>query len=376
MDNAATTYPKPKAVADAIYHQILYMPGNAGRGTHPAALSAGNLLQETREALAKLFNISQSERIAFTMNITQALNVALLGYLKPGDHVISTDMEHNALARPLELLRKTGVQWSRISAGHGFDLDQLRRTIRPNTRMVCMLHASNVTGDIFPITEIGAICQEYDVRFLVDTAQSAGFVDIDVQRDHIDLLAFTGHKGLLGPQGVGGLYLRPGLILQPVITGGTGSFSESLEQPWFMPDLLESGTMNLPGIAGLKAALEFLRQTGKENLLQQERKHFQQLWEGLKEIPGVVLYGSGNVEQMTPVISFTIGQTNSLEIADYLEEKSHIFCRAGLHCAGLAHTAIGTFQTGTCRLSPGYFTRSEEIERVIQTVEQAAQKFK
>lgn len=376
MDNAATSFPKPEGVARAVYEQIGMGAGSAKRGGHRGAAAASRLVTDTREAMAKLFHISQPEQIAFTMNGTQALNLAILGSLAPGDHVISTNMEHHAVARPLAHLAKNGVSWTQIPAENGLDTEALRRAIRPNTRMICMLHASNVTGAVFPIREVGQIAREYGVRFLVDTAQSAGALDIDVERDGIDLLAFTGHKGLWGIQGTGGLYVRSGILLRPVLFGGTGSLSESLEPPPFMPDLLEVGTMNLPGLAGLKAGVDFILETGRERILKREQEWMRRLWDGLREIRGVRLYGSENPEQRVAVVSFSVENADAQAVGRFLEEKAGIISRSGLHCAALAHRAIGTGDRGTCRLSPGYFTKEEEIETVIRTVADCARAFR
>ncbi len=377
MDNAATSYPKPRRVAQAVYDYIRNVGGSAGRGEHQSSLEASELVMETRRWTAKLFHIEHPERIAFAMNITQAINFALQGYLQPGDHVITTSMEHNAVARPLHVLQQRGVEWSQIQVdkeGH-LDLEELRKAIRDNTRMICMLHASNVTGDIMPITEVGKLAAENDLLFMVDSAQTAGLLNIDVQRDQIDILTFTGHKSLFGPQGIGGIYLRSGIWVTPLITGGTGSFSESLDQPSFMPDMMESGTANMPGIAGLQAGLRYIHALGEKTILEKEREHLRVLREGLQEIQGVKLYGGGDVNRQTPVLSFTIEGATPLEVGRYLEEKFHIICRAGLHCAVLAHQTLGTAEQGSCRLSPGYFTTLSELEQTIRAVDAAARIF-
>ena len=274
MDNAATTYPKPESVYDAVDHFNRCLGGNPGRGSHQATLKAGSILLDAREALSRLFNIKDCEQIAFTANITESLNIALKGYLHPGDHVISSSMEHNAVARPLYSLSQQGVEWTAVAcAGDGsLDPQEIRKAIKPNTRAVCLLHASNLTGTIMPIAEVGKICQENGLLFIVDSAQSAGVLPINVEEQNIDVLAFTGHKGLLGLQGTGGLYVAPGIEISPLKEGGTGSFSEYLQHPEFMPDHLESGTPNTPGIVGLLAGVNFILQTGPENIRNHEQE--------------------------------------------------------------------------------------------------------
>ncbi|HOB12339.1 MAG TPA: aminotransferase class V-fold PLP-dependent enzyme [Syntrophomonadaceae bacterium] len=376
MDNAATSYPKPEAVYDAVDRFNRFMGGNPGRGSSRSTLEAGSVVLQTREALAKLFNIEDSSRIAFTFNITDALNIGLKGILRPGDHVITTSMEHNAVARPLYFLSQQGVEWTAVPCDPEGRLDpeDIRKAIKSNTRMICMLHASNLIGTIMPIEEVGKIARQENILFMVDSAQTAGILPIDVERAHIDLLAFTGHKGLLGPQGTGGLYVRPGLTVNPLRQGGTGSFSEYLEHPELMPDSLESGTLNTPGLAGLLAGIRFIEETGLDTIYQKEQALLEQLIEGLSSISGVALYGPSDLKQRTAVVAMNVEGMDCGELSLNLDYEFGIITRAGLHCAPLAHQTIGTFESGSCRLSPGFFTTAEDIDKVIKSVYQLAKR--
>ncbi len=370
LDNAATSYPKPECVYRAVDDFNRQMGGNPGRGASRKTMTSNSILLDTREALASLFNIPDSTRIAFCLNITEALNTGLKGILKPGDHVITTSMEHNATARPLLSLTRKGIEWSmaKCSSDGSLDPDDIRRLIQPNTRMICVLHASNVTGTIMPVREIGAIAEEHNLLFMVDSAQTAGVLPLDVAECHIDLLAFTGHKCLLGPQGTGGLYVGPGVEIEPLKEGGTGSLSEELNQPAFMPDHLEAGTPNTPGIAGLGAGVGFILSTGRENIRNHEKRLTEALIQGLREIDGVHIYGSLDVERRTAIVSFNIEGMDCGEVSMRLDHEYGIITRSGLHCAPLAHRTLGTLQQGTCRLSPGYFSTDMEIEKVLRAV--------
>ena len=370
LDNAATSYPKPECVYRAVDDFNRQMGGNPGRGASRKTMTSNSILLDTREALASLFNIPDSTRIAFCLNITEALNTGLKGILKPGDHVITTSMEHNATARPLLSLTRKGIEWSmaKCSSDGSLDPDDIRRLIQPNTRMICVLHASNVTGTIMPVREIGAIAEEHNLLFMVDSAQTAGVLPLDVAECHIDLLAFTGHKCLLGPQGTGGLYVGPGVEIEPLKEGGTGSLSEELNQPAFMPDHLEAGTPNTPGIAGLGAGVGFILSTGLENIRSHERRLTEVLIRGLQGIDGVNIYGPLDVERRTAIVSFNIEGMDCGEVSMRLDHEYGIITRSGLHCAPLAHRTLGTLQQGTCRLSPGYFSTDMEIEKVLRAV--------
>lgn len=374
MDNAATSFPKPEVVYRAVDHFNRRLGGSPGRGSHHATLKAGAVLLECREALARLFNVADSAQIAFAANITDAINTGLKGILKSGDHVITTSMEHNAVARPLHALSQQGVEWTRVSCGPDGSLNpaDIIPAIRSNTRMICMLHASNLTGTIMPIPEVGQIAQQYGLIFMLDSAQTAGVLPIDVQAQHIDILTFTGHKGLLGPQGTGGIYVHPRLEIRPFREGGTGSSSEYLEQPMFMPDRLESGTPNTPGIAGLGAGVQYILQTGLEAILRHEQRLTEVLLAGLRGIPGLKVYGPADSRLQTAVISFNITGRDCGEVSLRLDQEYGIITRSGMHCAPLAHQTIGTIEVGACRVSPGYFNTIDEMQEVIEALRNLA----
>lgn len=370
LDNAATSYPKPETVYLAVDHFNRFMGGNPGRGSNRSTAGAGSVLLETREALARLFNIEDCLQIAFTLNITEAINTCLKGILKPGDHVITTSMEHNAVARPLHILSQRGVEWTAVQCANDGTLDpmDIKKAIRSNTRLICMLHASNLVGTIMPVLEVGRIAHEHGILFMVDSAQSAGVLPINVEKQKIDILTFTGHKGLLGPQGTGGMYIRPGLEVLPLKEGGTGSLSEYLEQPQIMPERMESGTLNTPGIAGLLAGIRYLNDTGMEQIRQHEINLTAQLIQGLQAIDGVNIYGPADINRRTAVIAINIKDKDCGELSSQLDYEYGIVTRSGLHCAPLAHRTLGTFELGACRLSPGCFTTPEEIDQVVKAV--------
>lgn len=376
MDNAATSYPKPECVYEAVDHFNRHMGGNPGRGSNQQSIRAGSVLLDTRELLAQLFHVQDSSDIAFTANVTESLNLGLKGFLKAGDHIITSSMEHNAVARPLYVLQRQGIEWTQVACASDGSLDpeDMRKAVRKNTRMICVLHASNLTGTIMPIREIGRLARAEGLTFMVDAAQTAGVLPINVQEDNINILAFTGHKGLLGPQGTGGIYIDPQISIRPLKEGGTGSLSEFLEQPELMPDLLESGTLNTPGIAGLGAGIRFIFEQGIENIRSHERHLTQLLMDGLKQIKGVKTYGPNDSCRQTAVVAFNLAEVDCGELSSTLDYEFGIITRSGLHCTPLAHQTIGTFESGSCRLSPGYFTSAEDIDCVLQAIEQLAQR--
>jgi cysteine desulfurase family protein len=374
MDNAATSYPKPESVYVAIDHFNRHLGANPGRGSHHQTLQAGSVLLNARETLARLFNIDDAKHIAFTLNVTEALNTGLKGFLSPGDHVITTSMEHNAVVRPLTVMSRTGVEWTAVQAESDGTLDahKIKDAIRDNTRLICMLHASNLTGSIMPIGEVGRIARERGIVFMVDSSQTAGVLEVDVQKQNIDMLAFAGHKGLFGPQGTGGLYVRPGLEIRPLKEDGTGSMSEFLDQPEFMPDHLESGTPNTPGIAGLLAGVEFILDTGRDNIQKHENELISMLIEGMKGIDGVVLHGPADSSKQVAVLAFNIKGVDCGDVSMRLDYEFGITTRSGLHCAPLAHQTLGTLKMGSCRLSPGFFNTEADINRVLSAVHKIA----
>jgi len=375
LDNAATTWPKPESVYQAVDNCLRKCSGNPGRGGHGNARAATHILYEAREALATLFNIDNPTNIVFTHNATDALNMALLGSIHAGDRIVTTGMEHNAVARPLRYLESIGVTLHVIPCDSDgkFNVAEMEKIVKTGVKAIVMSHASNVTGRIMPIYEVGKLATKYQTCFIVDAAQTAGVEDIDVEACGIHMLAFSGHKGLLGPQGTGGLYVRGGSEINPLRYGGTGSLSEFDRQPDFLPDKLESGTPNTPGIAGLLSGLEFIRETGIEKIRNKERQLAQQLIEGLKNMNQVRVYSPELSNEHTAVVSFTIGTMDSSMVAHRLDTEFGIACRAGLHCAPWAHQCIGTLKTGVVRFSPGYFNTTDEIMQALAAVEQIAQ---
>ncbi len=375
LDNAATTWPKPQQVVDAIQDVLMRKGGNAGRGGHGAAMQMARLIYQTRQDLCDLFGTDDPTRVVFTQNATHALNQALFGLLQPGDHVITSSIEHNAVARPLWALKQKGIEVSEVPGipGREFDLEAYDRAFKTNTKLVVTLHASNVTGTLLPVKEIGQIAHEHNTYYLLDAAQTAGVFPIDVRRQSVDLLAFPGHKGLLGPQGTGGLIVQPRIRLEPLIYGGTGSLSEEDRQPDFLPDALESGTLNAVGITGLGAGVRYILNEGMDRIRVREQVLCRKLWNGLKEIQGVKLYGSDMVERRSPIVAFNIGDMDSVEASFRLEERAGVIARAGLHCAAHAHRMFGTLEQGVVRFSPSHFTSEEEIETTLQAVKELAE---
>jgi len=375
LDNAATTWPKPESVYQAVDNCLRQCRGNPGRGGHGHAQAATHILYEAREALANLFNIDNPTNIVFTHNATDSLNMALLGKLRPGDSVVTTAMEHNAVARPLRYLETMGVNLHIVPCDHTgmLNLEIMENTLKKGIKAVVMSHASNVNGRIMPIHAVGQLAAKYQACFIVDAAQTAGVEDIDVELCAIDMLAFSGHKGLLGPQGTGGLYVRESCGLIPLRYGGTGSASEFDIQPDFLPDKLESGTPNTPGISGLLMGINFIRNVGIQNIRAQEGQLVQQLIEGLKKIQGVIVYSPELPHERTAVVAFTINKMDSSLVAHRLDKEFGIACRAGLHCAPWAHRCMGTLKTGVIRFSPGYFNTKTEIAQAIKAIAHIAQ---
>ena len=375
LDNAATSYPKPEKVFKAVLHAMRDVGASPGRGGYRRSLEAGRILFQAREAAADLFSVSDSSRIIFTHNATESLNMALQGTLAAGDHVITTTMDHNSMLRPLYALRNRGVELTIVTAGPDgvISVGDVRRALKPNTRMIAVSHVSNVCGSIQPIMQLAELCRETGALFLVDAAQSAGYLPIDVEKTAIDLLAVPGHKGLLGPSGAGLLYVAHHVHLRHVIYGGTGSHSTAEEQPQVVPDGFEAGTRNLPGIAGLHAGIEFIREYGITALHQHGQALLKQADQALRDIPGITIYGPANPFERCSVLSFTASGVDSALLAIELDHGFDIEVRAGLHCAPLAHRTLGTLPGGTVRLSPGWATTSEEItffsEAVVQCID-------
>ena len=374
FDNAATSWPKPPQVQAAMIHYLQEVGGSPGRSGHRMSIEASRIVSDTRDGLAELLHVDDPARIVFTKNSTEALNIAILGCLRPGDHAITSSMEHNSVMRPLRYLEEQhSVELTVVpcsSATGNLDPDDVRKAIKPNTRLIAVVHASNVVGNLMPVKEIGAIAREAGVPFLTDASQTAGSCPIDVNALSIDLLAFTGHKSLLGPTGTGGLYIREGIELRPLMRGGTGSKSEQEVQPDFMPDKYESGTLNVVGLAGLGASARFLLQTGVERVIEHERALVERFHQGAAALSGVTVYGSPDIRQRIGVVSFTIEGFTPSKIGLILDQAFGIMTRIGLHCAPAAHRTLGTFPDGTVRFGFSYFNTLEQVDYALGIIEQ------
>ncbi|HWQ77804.1 MAG TPA: aminotransferase class V-fold PLP-dependent enzyme [Anaerovoracaceae bacterium] len=369
LDNAATSWPKPESVYTAADRAARECAGNPGRSGHGLSMAAGRILRETRMLTARFFNAPDAERLVFTLNATDALNLAIHGLLAPGGHVITSSLEHNSVARPLEALRRLGVRVTKLPADpvNGLDPAQVCAAISADTRLVAVTHVANTTGTVNPIAEIGAICRERSVLLLVDAAQSAGTRPVDIQGMNIDLLAFPGHKGLLGPQGTGGLYIGINAAPRPMREGGTGSLSHMLEQPDVLPDRYESGTPNVPGLAGLAAGIRYISDLTPRAILEHEAKLANRLIDGLAGIPGIRLYGPPACPGRSGVVSFTIHGVDTVEASMIMDQGFGIAVRYGLHCAPDAHRTLGTLETGgTIRVSAGCMNTETDIELCLE----------
>lgn len=371
FDNAATSFPKPEAVYDAVDQYQRLNGASAGRGAYRRAMEADEIIFNARSLLGRLFNIADVSRIVFTANVTESLNLALKGSLEPGDHVITGGMEHNAVWRALKVLeqeRGIGITVLSCPLGMPFKASEVEKAITPATRLIAMNHASNVTGTLMPLEEVGRIARRRGIAFLIDTAQTAGVYPVDVTELNADLLAFTGHKGLLGPTGTGGLYIAPGMELAPLKEGGTGGDSLLERQPDHLPNRYEAGTMHTAGIAGLGASVKFILEHGVENIREHERELTALALELLEQVPGADVYGPRSAGERVAVISFNLADTAPEEVTYVLDELYGIMARSGLHCSPQAHRAIGTENRGTVRISFGYFNRREEVEQLIRAL--------
>ena len=373
FDQAATSYPKPKSVVEAMVHFMSEVGVNVGRGSYREAYTADHVVYETRELLKTLFNASDSKNVIFTANITQSLNMVLKGYLKPGDHVLVSAMEHNAVMRPLIQLKANGVTFDRIPCTSEGELilESIEGLIKNNTKAIIMTHASNVSGTMMPIEEVGKLCEKHRLKFIVDAAQTAGVIDIDMKAMHIDVLTFTGHKSLLGPQGIGGFLLTDemAISIEPYIAGGTGSFSHTEDMPSQMPDKFEAGTLNTPGVYGLNAALKYLMALGLNEIRNKEMALTQMFLEGLKRFPNVTVIGKQETFNRTAVVSIQIEGIDIAHVAYLLDKEYHIMTRVGLHCAPHAHKTLGTYPIGTLRFSFGHLNTPDEIQTCIEALE-------
>lgn len=375
LDNAATTLHKPPQVAEAVLSAMGAM-GNCARGTHGEALHAARLVYDTREKLAKLFGCPRADHVVFTCNATEALNIAIQGLIRPGDHVVTTDLEHNSVLRPLYKLEKEqGVRLSFVPADKKgrVQYEDFAKLITPETRAVVCTHASNLTGNTLDVARIAQMAHEKGALCIVDASQSAGHLPIDMEKMGLDVVCFTGHKGLMGPQGTGGLCIRPGVEIAPFKVGGTGILSYRKTQPEAYPTRLEAGTLNGHGIAGLHAALEFLEETGVEAIHQREKGLMERFYEGVKDIPGVTVYGEFDAPVRTAVVSLNIGDYDSGEVADALSEEYGIATRPGAHCAPRMHEALGTVEQGAVRFSFAYYNTEEEVDTAVAAIKELAQ---
>ena len=372
LDNASTSFPKAEGVAEAVYHYIKDCGCNINRGGYDEAYQAEEIVLRTRQQLTELFHGPDCRNVVFTRNITESLNVLLKGFLKAGDHVLVSAMEHNAVMRPLSQLTEQDVSFDRIPcmADGTLDISAMDRLLRENTRAVVMLHASNVCGTLIPVETVGAFCHAHGLHFILDTAQTAGVFPIDMEAMHIDALAFTGHKGLLGPQGIGGFILQPDMVplVQPLIAGGTGSISHEEQMPSFMPDRFEAGTMNLPGIMGLHAALRWLEQETIDAVRSHELELTERFLSGALDIPHLRVIGRQDIAERAGVVSVVPENADPALVADALGREYGIMVRVGLHCAPNAHKTLGTFPTGTIRFSFGRWNTPQQVDTALSAL--------
>lgn len=370
LDNAATSFPKPKCVIDAISNYMTEIGCNPGRGAYEQSLDSGRMVYETRKLINNFFNGPHPNNVIFTKNITESLNVALKGLLKPNWHIITTSMEHNSVMRPLRSLQdqlNISIGVAKCNKYGVLDIKYVENLINDNTKAIVMTHGSNLTGTIMPIMEIGELCREKGLFFILDTAQTSGVIDVDFSKMNLDVLAFTGHKGLLGPQGIGGFIIsdKANKITDAFIEGGTGSESHLETQPNFLPDKFESGTLNTPGIAGLKSAIEFINNVGINNIRQHEENLTSVFLEGLSNINNIEIYGPRDTKLQTGTVSININGMDPGEVSYILDNEYRIMTRSGIHCAPSAHKTIGTYPKGAVRFSIGYFNTLEDIDKAL-----------
>lgn len=372
LDNASTSFPKAPTVATAMSDYITNRGININRGSYALAYDVEDIIYTTRQRLHTLFNGHDPSHVIFTQNVTMSLNMVIKGLLKAGDHVLVSSMEHNAVMRPLTQLLDKGITFDIIPCDKtgSIQLESMDSLIRPNTVAMIINHASNVCGTIQPLESIGPICKAHSLQFIVDAAQTAGVIPIDVKACHIDALCFTGHKGLLGPQGIGGIILTKEMAqtLTPLIAGGTGSFSHLETMPTHMPDAFEAGTLNLPGIIGLNEGLAYIESQGMENIHNHELVLTQSFLEGLQSIDGINIVGKQNIQDRTAVVSITIDGMDPASIAYELESNYHIMTRVGLHCAPRAHQTLETYPEGTVRFSFGYANTHKDVETALSAL--------
>lgn len=373
LDNAATSMKKPKAVIEAVCKAMESM-GNSGRGAHEATLGASRTVFQTRMKLARLFGADSPNEIVFTMNSTESLNIAIKGILQRGDHVITTCLEHNSVLRPLYEVEKQGVELTILPVNYLGNLlyEEMEEKIKANTKAIVITHASNMTGNVVEIEKIGKLAQKHDVLLIVDASQTAGFLDINVKKMGVDVLCFTGHKSLLGPQGTGGMYVKSGIKIKSLLTGGSGILTFEKEHPKQMPEALEAGTLNAHGLAGLNAALDFLQEETLERIRKKELEFMWHFYNNVKEIPQVAVYGDFSKKLRCPIVSLNIGKMSSAEVSDLLAGEFGIATRPGGHCAPLMHETFGTKEQGAVRFSFSFFNTREEVENAYNAVREIA----
>ncbi|MEG2935486.1 MAG: aminotransferase class V-fold PLP-dependent enzyme [Clostridium sp.] len=380
LDNGATSFPKPKEVIASMTNYMTSIGGNVNRGSYENSFDAENTVYETRELLCKFFNFSKPKNVIFTSGVTESLNVILKGLFNFGDHIIVSSMEHNAVLRPLNSIVKLGVEYTVVSCNSDgtLNIKQLENHIKPNTKAIVMTHSSNVCGTILPFESIGKLCKRNHIYFIVDTAQTAGVIPIDMKELNIDILCFTGHKSLLGPQGIGGFLISEELskITRPLLEGGTGSFSEYEYQPSYMPDKFEGGTPNVPGIYGLNAGIKYINSIGIDEI-QKHEEHLTQLFiDNILDIPEAEVIGLPSSKGRTAVVSLNFKNYDNGEISYYLDKEYGISVRCGLHCAPLAHKTLNTFPDGTVRFSFGLFNTTDDINYAIASIKKVIAKIK
>lgn len=374
FDNAATSFPKPQIVYDEVMDSMMHYGANPGRSGHKLALKASRGIFAARKNISELFHIKNPLDIVLTSNCTVSLNIGIKGVLKPGDHVITTSMEHNSVLRPIKYLERIGIE-NTIVYGDKMGIvnpKDIEKSIKPNTKLIVTTHISNLTGTIKDVNSIGGIAKKHGIIYLLDIAQSAGVYDLDPKVMNADMMAFPGHKGLLGPQGTGGLYIREGLEVEEMFQGGTGSISHLLTQPQEMPDKFEAGTANSSGIIGLGAGVRYIMDIGVDNIRKKEMEITQHFLDEARKIEGINIYGPKDIKEQAPVVALNIKDADSSEVSYILDEKYDIGVRPGLHCAPLAHKTIGTFDQGAVRFSFGYENTHEEVESAIKALRKIA----
>ena len=374
FDNAATTINKPQCVAEAVVSAMSSM-GNSGRAAHGGALKASRTIYDAREALARLFGCKRADHVVFTCNATEALNTAIFGLIGAGDHVISTDCEHNSVLRPLYALEQQGtsVDFVRADKRGCIDYHDFAKLLRPNTRAIVAAHASNLTGNLTDIARIGEYAHAQGLLFIVDASQTAGSVPIDMEQMNIDVLCFTGHKSLMGPQGTGGLCIADGIDIRPLKTGGTGVQSYLPHQPRELPTHLEAGTLNGHGIAGLLAAAEWIEETGIEKIHAHEMALVRRFYEGVRKLDGYTVYGDFSTFDRAPIVTLNLRDVPSSELGDALFEDYGVATRAGAHCAPRLHRALGTEEQGAVRFSFGYFNTFDEVDEALAALKELSE---